>query len=120
MICLRCSTDNETIRKYCKFCGAPMGIICDRCGIVNHFEDRYCGTCGLVLAGAIKSEAAPEPSAAQSESSQQSQTLIAPHTSTRQYSARDIEELLSLRRLLKEKEPTAKILNQNDIDDLFK
>lgn len=94
-----------------------MGIICDRCGIVNHFEDRYCGTCGLVLAGAVKSESGAESSAAQS---QESQTVIAPHTSTKQYSARDIEELLSLRRSLKEKEPTTKILNQDDIDNLFK
>lgn len=116
MICVRCSTDNETIRKFCKFCGAPMGIICDRCGVVNHFEDRYCGTCGLVLAGAVKSESVPESSAARS---QESQTVIAPHTSTKQYSARDIEELLSLRRSMKEKEPTTKILNQNDIDNLF-
>ncbi len=91
-----------------------MGIICDRCGVVNHFEDRYCGTCGLVLAGALKNESIPEAPTAQP------QATILPHTSTRQYSAQDMEELLSLRRAMKEKEPTTKILNQNDIDDLFK
>jgi ribosomal protein L37E len=86
-----------------------MGIVCDRCGSINRLEDRHCGACGQPLAASLKQDVArPAPA----EKTQ----LVG----TRQYTTSEIEELLLLRKAMKANEQSNKIMNQDEIDNLFK
>lgn len=107
MQCSRCNTENDTFRRFCRQCGAPLGMMCDRCGHVNGYNDVFCGMCGRTLRlpaeeGGGKKKGAD---AAQGEA--------------RQYSPEDIEELLSLRNVILKEEVQATGLKQEDIDKLF-
>lgn len=46
MTCSSCSTDNAATRRFCKSCGASIGIPCERCAFLNELADRFCGGCG--------------------------------------------------------------------------
>jgi predicted amidophosphoribosyltransferase len=106
--CSRCSADNDSIRKYCHACGAPLGPICSQCGTVNRFEDQFCGICGMPVGNALN-----KPTAVLSMGS------FAEPTDTRQYSAEDIKDLLIPRNAMKQDDRGAEILGQHDIDKLF-
>jgi predicted amidophosphoribosyltransferase len=106
--CSRCSTNNDSIRKYCHACGAPLGPICSRCGTVGRFEDEFCGNCGMPISTALK-----QPTAVPSMGS------FAEPVDTRQYTKEEINDLLILRNAMKLDEHGTEILRQNDIDKLF-
>ncbi len=107
MLCAKCSTENDTRQKFCRSCGAPLGLVCDRCGSVNRPEDKHCGTCGQALAASLEQ--------GEVRSAVPQKPLL---RGVRQYTAQEIEELLLLRNAMKEvKHPI--IMTQKDIDNLF-
>ncbi|HEY8673022.1 MAG TPA: adenylate/guanylate cyclase domain-containing protein [Candidatus Dormibacteraeota bacterium] len=61
MTCANCGGDNESGRRFCGDCGAPLAVACPACGAANPARARFCGDCGALLAAA-----APEPGAAAS------------------------------------------------------
>jgi hypothetical protein len=108
MKCTHCDADNEDGRKFCRACGVAIGLLCDRCKFVNPFGDAYCGMCGFKLMEAVREGPSP---------SREKEGL--PQAMVGQYTARDIEELLSLRTKLKKEEDSIESLRQEDIDKLF-
>ena len=108
MKCTRCNIENDAARKYCKSCGAPMGVVCNRCGVVNEYEDKYCGVCGFAFV-----------QSANQESRFPASEGAPPSLGSGQYSARDIEELMTLRAKMKKEEDLTESLRQGDIDELF-
>jgi hypothetical protein len=108
MQCTRCKAEHEMLQKFCTECGAAMGLTCDRCGAVNRMEARHCGACGQGLIASIQ-QGGGGPAVGQK----------ARMMNTRQYTPSEIEELFILRKAIKANEESAKILNQNDIDNLF-
>jgi hypothetical protein len=85
-----------------------MGLACDRCGSINHLEARHCGSCGQGLVASLQ-QGGSGPAA-----SKNARMIV-----TRQYTPSEIEELLILRKGMKADEESARILSQNDIDNLF-
>ena len=108
MQCTRCKAENEVLQKFCTECGAAMGLTCDRCGSINRMEARHCGACGQGLVASLQQEGGSPASA------QKARAIV-----TRQYTPSEIEELLLLRKATKADEESAKILSQNEIDNLF-
>jgi predicted amidophosphoribosyltransferase len=106
--CSRCATENDSIRKYCHACGAPLGPLCSRCGTVNRFEDQFCGICGMPVGNALKQPSTPASMG----------SFIAP-VDMKQYSVEDIKELLILRSTMNQDEHGLEIMRQNEIDKLF-
>ena len=85
-------------------------MVCSRCGKNNDALSRYCSACGLSLADPAKqdpSDVIPPP------------TSPVMRSVPKQYSPEDIEELLSVRKMMKKEEPSAKVLKQDDVDKLF-
>jgi hypothetical protein len=105
MNCVRCDAENPISGKFCRSCGATLGIMCRRCATVAHPEDRYCTSCGLSLA----ERTGGEPAGASRN--------LSPVAS--QYSPEEIEGLLALRHTIRRETHAAKTLNQNDVDKLF-
>jgi class 3 adenylate cyclase/tetratricopeptide (TPR) repeat protein len=61
LTCTRCGAENETGRKFCGECGAPLALLCPSCGSPNPPTVKFCGECGSSLAGAAPpAEAARE------------------------------------------------------------
>jgi hypothetical protein len=110
MVCGRCNAGNPDDGKFCRSCGASLGTFCGKCGLPSLPNDRYCGHCGSPTALALKDE----PPALTGPSSSNSHS-----TSTRQFTAQEIDELLGLRRIMKKEETTVKTLRQDDVDKLF-
>ena len=108
MQCTKCKVEHEVLQKFCIECGAAMGLTCDRCGTINPMEARHCGTCGQGLVASLQQDGSGLAA------SQNARLII-----TRQYTPSEIEELLILREQMKADEESARILNQNDIDNLF-
>jgi len=108
MQCTRCRAEHEVLQKFCIECGAAMGLTCDRCGTINPMEARHCGSCGQGLIASLQQGGAG-PGASQT----------ARVIKTRQYTIPEIEELLVLRKAIMADEESTRILNQNDIDNLF-
>lgn len=106
--CSRCSSENDSIRKYCNSCGAPLGPICSQCGTVNRFEDQFCGICGKPVGNALKQPSTPV-----------SMGSFAEPADTKQYSEEEIKDLLILRNTLNYGERGMEVLGQHDIDKLF-
>ena len=50
--CASCGTHNRVGRRFCRSCGAELGLTCARCGATNEPGDRFCGTCGSELGAA--------------------------------------------------------------------
>lgn len=50
MKCLRCESENPASNRFCRACGAPLGLICAQCGSHNDRASKYCGSCGRALA----------------------------------------------------------------------
>jgi len=75
---------------------------------VNGPDDGFCGRCGFALAAStVKGFSAPVPK------------NIAGQNLPPQYSVEDIEELLSLRRMLEKMQGDPQTLDQDEIDRLF-
>jgi len=101
MTCPHCNVENPTGGKFCSSCGSALETACSECGTFAGPEDRYCRVCGRVLLAAASDSPSRQP------------------TPTNQYSRQEIEELLSLRRLIRKEELATKTLNQEDVDKLF-
>jgi hypothetical protein len=108
MQCTGCKTEHDVLQKFCTECGAAMGLTCDRCGSINGLDARHCGTCGQSLLASVQHGVV-------GSGGLQKATPI----KTRQYTPSEIEELLVLRKAIKADEESSRILNQNDIDNLF-
>jgi class 3 adenylate cyclase/tetratricopeptide (TPR) repeat protein len=63
VICSQCRTENETGRKFCMECGAPLAAGCPNCGAPNAAAAKFCGECGTTLTAATGA-AAGVPAAA--------------------------------------------------------
>jgi predicted amidophosphoribosyltransferase len=74
---------------------------CSECGALARSDDRFCRACGQ-----------PITAAGSDAPSRQS-------VPTKQYTRPDIDELLSLRKLIRKEEIASKTLNQEDVDKLF-
>ncbi len=49
LACPSCGTDNRTGRRFCRSCGAELGVTCPACGTINEPGDRFCGSCGTSI-----------------------------------------------------------------------
>jgi ribosomal protein L40E len=108
MVCEKCGAENEANRKFCSSCGGPLGVACDRCGAVNGVDDSFCGRCGFALAASVtKGSASSVP------------TRFTTQNAPQQYSATDLEEILSLRRSMEKMQADPQTLDQEEIDKLF-
>jgi class 3 adenylate cyclase/tetratricopeptide (TPR) repeat protein len=47
--CPRCTTGNDPERKFCRECGARLGVACPSCGAVDSAGSKFCGECGSAL-----------------------------------------------------------------------
>ena len=50
MTCANCGGENETGRRFCGDCGAPLAVTCPACAAANSPRARFCGDCGGPLA----------------------------------------------------------------------
>jgi predicted ATPase/class 3 adenylate cyclase len=48
--CANCGGENETGRRFCGDCGAPLAVTCPACAAPNSPRARFCGDCGGPLA----------------------------------------------------------------------
>ena len=46
VICSNCGTENPAGTKFCKECGARLGVACPACGIALLPDAKFCGECG--------------------------------------------------------------------------
>lgn len=104
MDCPKCTITNDASRKFCRLCGAPLGMYCERCKTINGVEDKYCGTCGSALLLSIVDD-----------------VLIGglDQNTVPQYKPHEIEELLTLRKKIKMSKETTQTYSQDDLDHLF-
>jgi class 3 adenylate cyclase/tetratricopeptide (TPR) repeat protein len=51
--CASCGGENESGRRFCGDCGAPLAVACPACGATNSSRARFCGDCGAPLAVAV-------------------------------------------------------------------
>ncbi len=49
MKCPNCQSLNEDRQKFCRTCGARLGVVCPGCGTVILPSDRFCAQCGIEL-----------------------------------------------------------------------
>jgi class 3 adenylate cyclase/predicted ATPase len=49
MDCTQCGTSNDVSRKFCRECGARLGVACPSCAAVETGESKFCGQCGTAL-----------------------------------------------------------------------
>ena len=62
MICSNCGGENESGRRFCGDCGAPLAVVCPSCGATNPARVRFCGDCGAALVpGATPAVSPPRP-----------------------------------------------------------
>jgi class 3 adenylate cyclase len=59
--CANCGGENESGRRFCGDCGAPLAVACPACGAANPARARFCGDCGAPLAAPAPETAAPAP-----------------------------------------------------------
>jgi len=101
MTCPHCNFENPLGGKFCSSCGSALEKACGECGALARPDDQFCRACGRPLLAAANVSPSRQPIPA------------------RQYSRQDIEELLSLRKLIRKEEIASKTLNQDDVDKLF-
>jgi predicted ATPase/class 3 adenylate cyclase len=61
--CASCGAENETGRRFCGDCGAPLAISCPACGGANQARARFCGDCGSPLVTLVTQTGRPQPDA---------------------------------------------------------
>jgi hypothetical protein len=88
----------------------PLGMVCSKCGKACELEDSFCGYCGAALSINVGSDF-PDGTSAGSASS-------APG-SIKQYTPREIEDLLAMRKTSKREVQGRRVLRQDDVDELF-
>jgi hypothetical protein len=49
MDCTSCGTANAVGRKFCRECGARLGVQCPACGTIDSGGSKFCGECGSAL-----------------------------------------------------------------------
>lgn len=49
MVCKICNCSDNYGRKYCRECGARLGLECSQCNFTNDEHDKYCGGCGASM-----------------------------------------------------------------------
>lgn len=60
MDCRSCGVVNAPGRRYCRECGAHLGLACPVCHFFNAVEDKHCGGCGRRLQADVVPLAAVE------------------------------------------------------------
>ena len=110
MTCPGCNTENPPEGRFCKSCGSPLGVVCSSCGRMCELEDAYCGVCGTELTISVGSDFPDDPGTG---------SPSAAAATIKQYTPREIEELLILRKVTKKENPASKVLRQSDVDQLF-
>lgn len=53
MSCASCAVENDARRRFCRACGATLGVACPRCTFRNEASDRFCGGCGSAVGVAV-------------------------------------------------------------------
>lgn len=101
MTCPHCNAENPPGGKFCSSCGSVLEKACSECGALVRPDDQFCRACGHPLVAAANDAPSRQPNP------------------TKQYSQQDIEQLLSLRKLIRKEEVASKTLNQDDVDKLF-
>ncbi len=107
MECPQCKTVNDDKRRFCSSCGYALVSICARCDSVNEFKDKFCGVCGAKLTGLLSQEHLFSAKA------------LGDSKLPKQYASEDLEELLSLRIILRQEKIASERLTQDDLDALF-
>ena len=102
MTCPQCNAENPAGFKFCNACGSALQSPCSRCGNIMHVSDRFCSSCG-------QSRISEETS---------NTAAIVPKV-TNQYTSSEIEELLTIRKMMRREDTASKTLNQDDVDKLF-
>ena len=108
MTCPRCKAENAADRRFCRNCGTAFGILCAKCDHQNSIEDKFCGFCGFPISTAQMQNAAGA-----------AVSFRFRHMSVRQYSAQEVEELLTLRRAMQRDRDASRTLGQDDINEIF-
>ena len=49
VICSNCGTENDSGRKFCMECAAPLAVACANCGTPNPPNAKFCGECAAPL-----------------------------------------------------------------------
>ncbi|MEY2424130.1 MAG: hypothetical protein QOI95_4197 [Acidimicrobiaceae bacterium] len=102
MNCPACAVENPEGKKFCRECGAALGLVCPTCGVAVEQDAKFCGECGGALT-ASASPAAPSgvsPDASKRVAERRLTTilfadLVASTTLAESRDAEDTRELLS-------------------------
>jgi class 3 adenylate cyclase/tetratricopeptide (TPR) repeat protein len=54
MICPKCQTENQEIKKFCTECGARLSLVCPSCKSEVKPNEKFCGECGHPLSNTSK------------------------------------------------------------------
>jgi class 3 adenylate cyclase/tetratricopeptide (TPR) repeat protein len=98
--CTACGTENESDRKFCGECGAPLARACATCGTSNPPTVKFCGECGTALVESTPAAAAPPPSPTTPVAERRLVSvlfadLVGHTTFSAQHDTEDVRELLS-------------------------
>lgn len=107
MECPKCNLANDDTQRFCSSCGTALGNVCKRCGTAGKHEAKFCGMCGAAFP--ISGE----------QQRLFTHAAITPSHTPRQYSAEEIEDLLSLQVLARQEALNSEQLSQKDLDALF-
>jgi class 3 adenylate cyclase/tetratricopeptide (TPR) repeat protein len=53
VLCPSCAAENPEGKKFCRECGAVLGLVCPTCGSAVEQDAKFCGECGGTLTGSI-------------------------------------------------------------------
>ncbi len=108
MECPNCKSANDDIQRFCVACGTALGNVCKRCGTAGTHDAKFCGMCGAPFTTLGEQKRLFTPAA------------ITPTHTPRQYTAEEIEDLLSLQALANQEAMDSEQLSQKDLDSLFR
>lgn len=111
MICKICSCSDNCCGKYCRECGARLGLECRHCSFTNDEHDKYCGGCGVSLhKNAMKLEKFENP-----RLNEEHKRFFS------QYDSATLDNVISQAKKLKSsiEENVLQTFQQEDIDKLF-
>jgi class 3 adenylate cyclase/tetratricopeptide (TPR) repeat protein len=95
MNCSNCGAENETGRKFCGECGAPLARRCPSCNSPNPPTVKFCGECGASLASSTEAALPPQPQAERKLVSVLFADLVGFTTLSEGRDAEEVRELLS-------------------------